>query len=219
MMNEYSEILNQYLEAVLEANKALNLTSVDTFSEGMVLHVEDSLSALEEVQAAPAGALIDLGSGGGFPGVPLAVATGRETLLVDSTAKKMTAVGRIVSGLGIGNVKTSSARIEELALQQPAAFAVATARALASLPSLLELTAPLLQSGGQLIAYKGPGYEEELERAASLEAKLGMRLIKSRSFLLSDHVTQRTILLFEKFAGPQILLPRRVGVAQKRPYA
>lgn len=218
-LNEQQDILARYLQAVFDANKVVNLTSVKSFEEGMILHVEDSLAGLEEVNAAPVGALVDLGSGGGFPGVPLAVATGRDTLLVDSTAKKMSAIEGIIKSLGISGVSTSSMRIEKLAEQEPGRFAVATARALAALPSLLELAAPLLQMNGQLIAYKGPGFEEELERAKTLETKLGMKLVKMRSFTLSDQTTQRTILVFEKDAEPRVALPRRIGVAQKRPYA
>lgn len=217
--DEQKEILTQYLHAVLAANQTVNLTSVASFGEGMLLHIEDSLAALEEVTAAPAGMLIDLGSGGGFPGVPLAVASGRDTLLVDSTAKKMTVVERILTTLEIKHVCTTAERIEELAARSPHAFAVATARALSSMPSLLELAEPLLQMNGQLIIYKGPGYEEELLRAQRLEAKLGMRLKNRRNFLLSDQTTQRTILVFEKFTEPEVALPRRMGMAQKRPFA
>lgn len=219
LSSKQEKILAEYLRAVLIANQAVNLTSVTSFEEGMLLHIEDSLAALEEVKAAPMGALVDLGSGGGFPGVPLAVASGRDTMLVDSTAKKMTAVEHILKTLELKHIATTAERVEELAIRNPRAFAVATARALASIPSLLELAAPLLQMNGQLIVYKGPGYEEELFRAQGLEAKLGLRLTSARNFLLSDLETQRTILVFEKYAESEVTLPRRVGMAQKRPYA
>ena len=213
------QLLKAYLEAILRKNETLNLTTIRSLDEGMLLHVEDSLAALDELAAAPEGRLADLGSGGGFPGVPLAVTSERDVLLVDSTKKKIDAVLTITEELGIKGVAGFAGRIEELALEQPESFAVATARALAPLPSLLELACPLLQMGGQLIAYKSAHAEEEMERAQSLEEKLGMKLVSTRELMLSDGVTPRCVYVFEKVAEPQVKLPRRSGMAQKRPYA
>ena len=219
MEAKQEQLLKTYLEAILHKNEELNLTTIRSLEEGMLLHVEDSLSALDEVMAAPEGRLVDLGTGGGFPGVPLAVVAGREVLLVDSTKKKIDAVLGITETLDIKQVGGFAGRIEELAIESSGAFAVATARALAPLPSLLELAAPLLQMGGQLIAYKSAHADEELQRALSLEEKLGMKHISSRDLVLSDGVTPRCIYVFEKMAEPCVKLPRRPGMAQKRPYA
>ena len=213
------QLLKDYLEAILRKNEALNLTTIRSYDEGLLLHVEDSLSALKEIAAAPEGRLVDMGTGGGFPGVPLAVVSGRDVLLVDSTKKKIDAVLAITRELGIEQVGGFAGRIEELALEEPEAFAVATARALAPLAALLELSSPLLQAGGQLVAYKSAHVEEELERATGLEGKLGMKLISSRELTLSDKETPRCIYVFEKVAQPRVQLPRRPGMAQKRPYA
>ena len=77
-------LLKRHLELVIEANKVTNITRISTWDEGMLLHVEDSLVGLPEVVAAPEGRYVDLGSGAGYPGIPLAVESGRRTLLVDS---------------------------------------------------------------------------------------------------------------------------------------
>ena len=100
----------------------------------------------------------------------------------------------------------------------PESFAVITARALSSLPSLLELAVPLLSLGGQLICYKAAVEAEELEQAAGLEEKLGLKLVSMRTTQLSDNGTNRTILVYEKVGEPMVSLPRRPGMAQKRPY-
>ena len=219
MESKQQQQLQDYLRAVLQKNKEINLTTIQDFDEGLVLHVEDSLVGLEEVNRAPAGQLADLGTGGGFPGVPLVIMTQRDVLLVDSTKKKVEAIMGLVESIQIPRVQAYAGRIEELALEQPGCFAVATARALSELPSLLELAAPLLVPGGQLIAYKSNKVEEELQRAATLEEKLGMKHISLRDLVLSDGVTPRSILVFEKVAEPAVKLPRRAGMAQTRPYA
>ena len=211
--------LDRYLAAVLEANKALNLTRITNPEQARILHIEDSLSALPELGAAPQGAYGDLGSGAGFPGVPLALASGRPVVLVESVKKKAQAVQDIVGELGLENVVSVFAgRCEDLALEKPESFAVLTARALASLPSLLELASPLLQRGGRLICLKGPEAGEELSWAGPLKDKLGMRLVQERAFELPYNEGSRIIYTFEKFADPQVSLPRRPGAAQNRPY-
>ena len=199
-------------------NELVNLTRISSYQAGQVLHIEDSLAGVQDIMNAPAGSYADLGTGGGFPGITLAIATGRNTLLVDSVAKKAKALDKIVEELGIQDtVSTFAGRIEELSLQRPGEFAVLTARALTALPSLIELASPLLSMGGRLVCYKSIQYESELEWALKIQEKVGMRHVSTREFVLSDG-TPRAILTFEKNAEPQVRLPRRPGMAQKRPY-
>ncbi|MEG1512645.1 MAG: 16S rRNA (guanine(527)-N(7))-methyltransferase RsmG, partial [Raoultibacter sp.] len=91
-------------------------------------------------------------------------------------------------------------------------------RALSSLPSLLELASPLLQQGGYLICYKAKISDEDIAAVKPLKAQLAMRFISRRDFLLSDGITERCILVFEKKGYPSVALPRRSGMAQKHPY-
>ena len=113
-------------------------------------------------------------------------------------------------------MSTYGGRIEDLATEKKASFSVLTARALSSLSSLLELSSPLLVQGGQLICYKANVEDEEIDHVEELKGLLAMRLVSDRSFTLSDGVTPRRILVFEKKGYPSIKLPRRVGMAQKR---
>ena len=209
--------MEKYLDKVLKANESINLTRVTDNQEAVLLHLEDSLAVLEEFSNAPEGLYGDLGSGGGFPGVPLALATGRKTMLIDSVKKKMSVVTSILADMNLTNqISTYDGRIEELAIEQPESFSVLTARALTSLPSLLELASPLLKQGGQLIALKSK--EEDQFNNPALEDKLGMRCISKRDYYLSDDESYRTVYVFEKFKEPEVKLPRRIGMAQKRPY-
>lgn len=211
-------LIQKHLELLIEANKVTNLTRITSKEEARILHIEDSLVAAPELSAAPDGLYGDLGTGGGYPGIPLAIVSGRTTMLIDSVGKKTAVLDRIVQDLGLQErISTYTGRIEELALERRGAFSVLTARALTQLPSLLELAAPLLCLGGRLISYKANIGDEELSAAKVLEGKLGMKLVADRSLLLSDGVTHRRILVFEKVAEPTVKLPRRNGMAQKKP--
>lgn len=213
----YESIIQDYLDLILEMNQSINLTRITNDSDARLLHIEDSLAGLEELNDAPDGLYGDLGSGGGFPGVPLAIASGRKTLLVDSVQKKMRAVQDILDELGLDDqIGTYGGRIEDLSQERRNQFSVLTARALTSLPSLLELAAPLLKQEGELICYKAP-LDEELEDALKIQDKLGFKLIKKREFILSDGETNRCILVFKKIKEPSLKLPRRVGLAQRKP--
>ena len=211
-------LMQRYLDSILEANKVTNLTRITDGEQARLLHIEDSLVGLPEVNEAPTGLYGDLGSGGGFPGVPLALATGRKTLLVDSVKKKMAIVQSALDDLSLSEqISTSSERIEDLPLEYKEKFAVLTARALSKLVSLIELASPLLKKGGRLVCYKAQLSSEELEEALAVQDLVGMKMISQREICLSDGETTRTIVVFEKIGKSRIKLQRRIGLAQKQP--
>ena len=204
---------------VIEENRHTNITRIDTWEQGWLLHVEDSLMGAEEVNAAPSGPLADIGSGAGFPGIPLHIVCGRQTTLVESVGKKALLLQGFTEGLEMSSgVEVFSGRVEALARMMPGSFAVITARALSSLPSLMELAAPLLIEGGRLVCYKSPDIEDELAHALLLQEKLAMRFAGRRDTVLSDGETRRSIIVFEKHGEPKVALPRNDGQAQRKPY-
>lgn len=213
------ELLEKHLQLVIEANKITNLTRIDDVDRARILHIEDSLVALQEMEAAPRGEYADIGSGAGYPGIPLAIATARKTTLVDSVKKKAVLLESFVERLGLtSTVSVYGGRVEELAIERPKSFSVITARAFSSLASILELTNPLLQRHGQVICYKARIPQDEYDHAVELEELLGMRLISDRETMLSDDETYRRILVFEKEHTAKVKLPRRNGMAQRKPY-
>ena len=218
MGEEQMALLERHLDLVMAANEQVNLTRITSREEARVLHIEDSLAGLPEVQAAPAGLLGDMGSGAGFPGIPLAAVTGRKTVLIESVGKKAAFLKVFVDELGLaGKVEVFSGRLEELCETRRGGFAVMTARALSQTGSLMELAAPLLAQGGRLVCYKAQPSEEELAHAMELQETLGLKFVSRRDFTLSDGETHRCILVFEKVAKPKVKLPRRPGMAQKKP--
>lgn len=216
---EQQQLLERHLALVIEANEETNITRISDHQQGMLLHVEDSLVALDEMREAPDGPYADMGSGAGYPGIPLAITTGRQTTLVESVGKKAALLGGFVSELDLANrVEVFSGRTEELARAKSGAFAVVTARALSSLPSLMELASPLLMQGGWLICYKAGDVADELASSYPIQEKLAMKYLKSRATTLSDGKTRRTIIVYQKEGKPTVALPRREGQAQRRPY-
>lgn len=213
--------LVEYVVGVEEANARLNLTRITGIESALRLHVVDSLLALPEVQEAPAGALLDLGSGAGFPGVPLGVASHRSTVLLDSVGKKAAAVHEIVAAMGLDTqIQVRGERAETLALKDAQAFAVVTARAVAQLPSLVELAAPLLApNAGRLIALKGVPDAEELERGRTAARLCGLREVSIRRAAIPEGSEARTIIAYERYSAPRVKLPRRMGLAQHSPLA
>lgn len=211
------ETMAAYLERILDQNAEQNLTSIHDPWNAVRLHLLDSLAAVPEVNAAPSGLLLDIGTGGGFPGVPLALASGREAVLLDSQTRKARAVAAAVAEVGLTGVGVVAARAEEYALGAEGAFAVVVARAVAPIASLLELAAPLLAPGGRAVLLKGSPSSEEIQRGERAALVIGLEPDGTRELELPDGGEHRTVISFRKCRSASIPLPRRVGVAQKRP--
>lgn len=208
-------LIDQYLKKILEKNKSINLTNIVDYEQARILHVQDSLFVLPEFKEAPEGLYADIGTGAGFPGVPLALETGRHAILIDSVEKKIRCVQSVLDDLNIDHIKTYAGRIEDYARLHPCSCSVVTARALAQLSILMELSAPLLEDNGVLIAFKADIKEEEIQHALQLQEKLGLQLESERSGYLEGN--KRTVIVFRKVNEPQIKLPRKPGFAQKKP--
>lgn len=211
----HEDLLKRHLELVIEANKTTNITRISSWEDGMLLHVQDSLLGLDALNACTEGRYADIGTGAGYPGIPLAIESGRETLLVDSVAKKVQILDGFVRELGLKNVSTYAGRIEDLGREQGGQFAAVTARALSKISVLLELSSPLLKMGGRLICYKARVEQEELEHARVVAKQVGMQLVDDKTFELGENC--RRILSYEKIGKPNIKLPRRTGLAQRKP--
>ena len=211
----HQDLLEKHLKLVIEANKTTNITRISSWEDGMLLHVKDSLLGLDALNACPEGRYADIGTGAGYPGIPLAIETGRDTLLVDSVSKKVRILDTFIDELGLNNVSTYAGRIEDLGKEQRGQFATVSARALSRLSVLLELASPLLKRGGRLICFKANVDSDELEHADVVAKQVGMKLVDDQLFELNEY--QRRILSYEKIAESKIKLPRHVGFAQKKP--
>lgn len=215
--SEQADLLSAHLRAVLVTNESMNLTSIG-FADSVVLHVLDSLTALGALGAAPPGGFADLGSGPGYPGIPLSVVSGRPVALVESVKKKAAFLERVVGDLCL-EATVHPIRAEELAIEMPGVFSAVTARALSSLPSLVELAAPLLGPGGLLICLKARLDEAELARGDSAALLCGMRRVALDQVQIPGAEVERAIVTYKKSAPARVRLPRRPGMAQRQPLA
>ena len=169
--------LADHLRMLLAWNAAVNLTAIRDPRAAVAAHVLDALSALPVLRARSVRALVDLGSGGGYPGLPLAIALPAErALLVESIGKKARFLETAVAGLGLADrMDVAAERAETLAAdaRHRERWPAVTARAVASLGDLVELAFPLLAPGGILVAWKGSAIGEERDRAMPAMAALG----------------------------------------------
>jgi 16S rRNA (guanine527-N7)-methyltransferase len=212
------DALVRHADMLLEANTRLNLTRIVEDEALAVGHVADSLSALPYLATAPAGAFADLGSGGGYPGVPLAICSNRHVVLIESTRKKAAFLTEVIEALGL-DAEVLPFRAEEVAEGGGVRLAAVVARAVSALPSLVELASPLLQAGGLLIAMKGRLAADELERGDAAAALVGMVRLRRDSVEVPGLEAERVIACYERSGSPRVRLPRRPGLAQRKPLA
>lgn len=206
-----------HMRRVLEMNSVMNLTSIKE-PDFVPLHVLDSLSAHPYLEREPEGRLVDLGSGAGYPGIPLAIVSGRPVSLVESVQKKAAFLVSVCEELRLEST-VHAIRAEELAIEQPRGYSVVTARALSALPSLVELASPLLSIGGALICLKGSPESSELERGDSAARRCGFVRERTDAIAVPGVDAVRTIVVYRKTMESNMRLPRRNGMAQRQPLA
>ncbi len=200
-----------YYSAVTESNKSFNLTSIVDEREFVIKHFIDSLTGYEYIKEQ--GSLIDIGSGAGFPAIPLAIAGVKRVVALDSTMKKVNFINSACCALNIANVKAICGRAEESRAYFEQ-FDVVTGRAVASLSTLMELAAPFLKVHGLFVAYRTDGSEA----AAAVHAmqELNMRLVKAHDLTLPNG-DPRAIIVYEKLAPTPKKYPRAWGAIKRNP--
>ncbi len=207
--------LDDYCERLIETNKTLNLTAITDPREVEIKHLLDSstLLTLEELR----GKVADVGTGAGFPGVVLKAARPELSLtLIDATGKKLKFIENAAAETGI-EVTTLHGRAEELARgEYRESFDTVTARAVASLPSLLEYCLPLVKAGGHLIAMKGPDAEEEIALSKHALKELSGMVIAKRRFTLPDE-SERVVVVIKKISQTAPKYPRSGKNISKSP--
>ncbi len=172
LSDEQLRSLDRYLDLLLEVNAVMNLTRITDRASAEVLHIADALTLVAHLPR-ESHRLADVGSGGGVPGIPLAIARPDVSfVLIESTQKKAAFLDRAVVDLGLSNVVVEAERAEKLA-DYRGTFDVVTARAVAAIGELAQWCLPLLKPGGRLLAMKGAKAAEELEAAKKTLHRLG----------------------------------------------
>lgn len=212
--------LKRYEEVLLEWNQKLNLTAIRD-SEGIrTKHFLDSLTCMLAWRDRPPDNLIDIGTGAGFPGIPLKIVMPRMRLtLVESVGKKLEFCCHVVKLLGLENVTCVQARAEELGLSRDhrEKYDWAVARAVANLPVLSEYLLPLVRVGGGMLAQKGETGPAEAHKAERAIHVLGGSIRQLMPVLLPGVTEERFLVVVDKISTTPPGYPRRVGLPAKRP--
>ncbi len=207
-----------YLELLLEASRHQNLTALRTAEAVVDRLFLDALAGVS-LLGDESGDVIDVGSGGGIPGLVLAIAfPHRRIVLLDANQKKVTFLREVASKLALDAVEVRNARAEDVA-RDPAAreqFGVATAKAVAHLRVLVEWLVPLVRSDGLVLCWKGPAARTEIDEATAALAALGATVARVVPYRLPDS-EERFLVCVRRVGDVDVRWPRRAGMALKRP--
>jgi 16S rRNA (guanine527-N7)-methyltransferase len=213
-----------YYQELIAWNKKINLTAITDYSSVQVKHFLDSLTitlawSKGEVER-PDFNIIDIGTGAGFPGVPLKILLPQPRLvLIEPTTKKIAFLHHIIRKLELENVEVLNSRAEEAAhlpLYREQ-FALVLSRAVALLPTLVELTLPFCRIGGRFIAQKKGEVEQEISRAGKAIAALGGKLDQIKKIELDEFNEERYLVIVGKIYPTPNKYPRRPGLPKRRP--
>jgi len=203
-----AERLAAYGALLLEANTKVNLTGAKS-ATALLPHLLDALTLADDVRET----LVDVGSGGGLPGIPLAIATGARVLLVEPIAKKAAFLERALAELGLdGAVAAERAEIAARDERYREQFAFGTARAVSRASTVAELTVPFIRVGGRVLLQRAAIEVAERQALEDAAPMLGAALIEERAL-----DGERRILVLEKVRPTEYRFPRRNGVPEKRP--
>lgn len=209
-----------YMEAILERNQYINLTAITDRDEFIQKHYVDSLLCTGSEEFCRAKTVIDVGTGGGFPGVPLAVCyPEKQFVLIDSLNKRIKIINELCEKLGISNVHAIHGRAEELARRKDMReiFDLCVSRAVANMSVLCEYCLPFVKVGGAFIAYKGSDCEEELDAAGRAIAVLGGKLVRQENPETPDLPFDHKLIFISKMRPTSSKYPRKPGTPSKEP--
>lgn len=212
--------LERYRGLLLEWNEKMNLTAITDPEEIRVKHFEDSLTCLESGLFTPGVRVIDVGTGAGFPGLPLAMARPDISVtLLDSLKKRLLFLEEVIRQTDTKNAVTVHARAEDggrdKALRE--GFDIVVSRAVSRLAVLCEYTLPYLKVGGTLIALKGPSAEEELKEAENAIRVLGGGEASLKATALEDESLSHCLVMIKKVRPTPTIYPRKAGTPTKNP--
>ena len=206
-----------YYNDLVEVNKYMNLTAITDHDEVYIKHFYDSLTIKLAINNNDEFSLCDVGSGAGFPSIPYSIYNNKcNVTIIDSLNKRINFLNDLVKKLELNNVKAIHSRAEDFAVSNRESFDYVTARALARLNVLVELTLPLVKVGGKLIAMKGDS-KEELDEAQNAIKTLGGKVIDIIELDLPNNLGHRSIVVIEKISKTPNKYPRLFAKIKERP--
>lgn len=210
----------KYYEILVEWNSFMNLTGITEYEEVVQKHFVDSLALCKSVNVERAESLIDIGTGAGFPGIPLKIAYPHlQVTLLDSLQKRIKFLNEVISQLGLEKIETIHGRAEDFAKpsMKREKYDLCVSRAVANLASLSEYCLPYVKVDGYFIPYKSGKVEEELEQSKKAIFLLGGKVEEEVKFVLPDSDITRNLIKIRKVSATPKKYPRKSGLATKEP--
>ncbi len=213
-------MFGEYIDILLYYNRFMNLTRITDMDEIVIEHFLDSLSIINFPTVKGAQYIMDIGTGAGFPGIPLKIYYPNKSLtLIDSQKKKIEFVDKVIEKLKIKDISTVHGRAEDIGRQKEhrERYDIVVSRAVAPLPVLLEYAIPFVRIGGQFIAYKGPNIYKEIEEAKNAIDILGVKIDDVKEIKVPYSDKTHILLILNKITKTDKTYPRSAGKPKKSP--
>jgi len=220
LSNDQYKQFELYYQTLIEWNKIMNLTAITQYDEVVIKHFADSLSIVKVCDVEQKMKVIDIGTGAGFPGIPLKIAfPNLEIVLVDSLNKRVKFLNEIINLLGLQGITALHGRAEDYAkrIEYRESFDLCVSRAVANLATLSEYCIPYIRVGGIFISYKSGRIDEEVDNSKKIVDILGGRLDKLEKFSLLDTEIERSFVKIKKISKTPNIYPRKAGLPAKEP--
>lgn len=220
LSNQQINQFNQFYEMLIDKNKVMNLTAITEYDEVVLKHFIDSIVIYKKISDDKVKSIIDVGTGAGFPGIPLKILFPDIRLtLLDSLNKRILFLNEVINKLGLKDIDCIHGRAEDIGHlpEYREQYDLSVSRAVANLSSLSEYCIPFVRVGGKFISYKSGNIEEELKDAKSAIQLLGSKIDDVEKYTLPNSDMQRSLVVIRKVKTLSKKYPRKAGMPTKQP--